>query len=266
MKIGFFDSGLGGLSVAKQVISVLPAYDYFYVGDNKNAPYGSKSQGEIYQFTRRGIAWLFEQGCALVIIACNTASAQALRRLQQEWLPQAYPNRKLLGVIIPIAQEVAAQSEGIIGVIATPATVTSKTYVKELHKINPQLKVIQVAAPELASSIEEGATKEELRALLTMYLYPFQAGGIDTLILGSTHYELIASLFSEMLRKDIHIPHAGGIVAQKLKDYLARHSEIEKKLTRGNTANYVTTGDAKAFSQLSERFLSLPIQAKQIIL
>jgi len=266
MKIGLFDSGLGGLTVAKEVISLLPQYDYLYLGDNARAPYGTRSQQEIYEFTQQGVNWLFEQGAALVILACGTASSQALRRLQQEWLPIHFPDRKLLGIIIPIAQEVAVRSKGKIGIIATPATIASQTYSKELRKIKQNLTIIQIAAPELVPLIERGAGTKEITPALGMYLIPLQQAGIDALILGSTHYQLIYTLAHELVGESVYIPHTGEIVAKKLQIYLNHHPEIETKFSKDGTQEFFTTGRASHFAELSQRFIGYSIIAKQISL
>ncbi len=264
MKIAIFDSGLGGLTVASEVFKALPSYDYLYLGDNTRAPYGIRSQQEIYNFTRQGIKWLFARGAKMCILACNTASSQALRKLQQDWLPKEFPDRKILGVIIPIAQEVSRTSQGLVGVIGTPATVLSKAYIRELRKIKPDIKIIQVAAPELVPLIEKGASEEEIRKILEAYLSPFLQASIDTLILGSTHYSLIESSFRQLLGGSIVIPHTAKIVAVSLGAYLSRHREIEEVLTRGRGRAFYTTGDPEMVKRGSERFLGEAIEPDHV--
>ncbi len=152
MKIGIFDSGIGGLVIARSLISELPQYDYVYLGDTKRVPYGDRSQKEIYEFTRQGLDFLFAQGCGLAILACNTASAQALRKIQREYLPRKYPDKKVLGVVIPTAEACAKYK--VVGILATSSTVSSKSYVTELKKLNPKINIIQQAAPLLVPLIE----------------------------------------------------------------------------------------------------------------
>lgn len=264
MKIGIFDSGIGGLTVFNEIINFLPKYDYMYFGDNARAPYGDRSQEEIYEFTRQGVRWLFRNGAKICILACNTASSQALRRLQREWLPHEFPDRKLLGVIVPIAQEVSRQSRGVVGVIATLATVASKAYIKELRKIRRDIKIIQVAAPKLVPLIEENAPTEKIRQILEVYLFPFSQAFVDTLILGSTHYPLIYPLFRELLGEKIVIPHTAAIVATSLHDYLLKHQEIEQKLTTGRGISFYTSGDPQMVKLASERFLHERIEANYL--
>lgn len=266
MNIGIFDSGMGGLTVAREVFKILPQYDYLYLGDNARAPYGNRSQEEIYEFTRQGVKWLFHNGAKICILACNTASSQVLRKLQRDWLPNEFPDRKLLGVIIPIAQEVSRQSRGVVGVIGTPATVASKAYIKELRKIRQDMKIIQVAAPELVPLIEEGAPTERIRQILETYLLPFSQALVDTLILGSTHYPLIYPLFRELLGEKIFIPHTAAIVATSLHDYLLKHQGIEQKLTTGRGRAFYTSGDPRMVKTASERFLHERIEAKHLAL
>lgn len=254
MKIGIFDSGIGGLTVFNEIARFLPQYDYMYLGDSARAPYGSRSQEEIYEFTRQGVNWLFENGALIVILACNTASSQALRKIQQEWLPSHFPERKILGVIIPIVEDTALKSKGTIGVIGTRATIASRAYIRELRKLKHDLTIIQVAIPEIVPMIESGAAQDELKRILEIPLLPLKDAHIDTLILGCTHYSLLYPLFKEMMGEAVYIPNVNEIVAQKFASYLRQHPEIEKQLTKGGSQQFFTTGDPEQFSLLSKRF------------
>lgn len=255
MKLGLFDSGVGGLSIAKSIREQLPRYDLVYLGDSKRSPYGNLTQDTIYEYTRQGITWLFGHGASLVILACNTASSQALRRLQQEWLPKAFPDRRVLGVVVPIAQEVALQSKGVIGVVGTTATITSQAYIKELRKVRPDNKIIQVAIPELTSLIERNAPSSEILALLPLYLFPLKESGVDTLILACTHYPLVKELFQEIMGQSVVIPDTGAIVARTLQEYLTRHPDIDRKLSKQASEELYATGDTQHFASLAKRFL-----------
>ena len=257
MKIGFFDSGIGGLTVLREVITLLPEYNYLYVADSKNVPYGEKSDEEVYECTKRALAYLFSKDAKLVILACNTASSQALRRIQQEWLPKSdWPDRKVLGVLIPLAEEVSERSKGLIGVIATSNTVKSGTYIKELRKINPNAQILQVAAPLLASFIENNASEEQIKDTLRMYVLPLTLAHIQSLILGCTHYPILLSEIREIMGDEVFIPNPGEIVAKKLQGYLRKHQEIEKELGRQGKQTFFTTGDPEIFRRLSARFFS----------
>ncbi|PIT90676.1 MAG: glutamate racemase [Candidatus Komeilibacteria bacterium CG10_big_fil_rev_8_21_14_0_10_41_13] len=264
--IGIFDSGFGGLTVFKEIKKVLPDYSYIYLGDNARAPYGGRSQQTIFNFTRQAADYLFNQGCQLVIIACNTASSEALRSLQQDWLPQTYPDRKLLGVIRPVV-EVAAQSSasGRIGVIGTRATVESKAYQVELREQNPDLEIFQNACPLLVPLIEEGWIKKpETRMILKKYLRPLKQEQIDTLILGCTHYPLLFAEIKKIVGKQVRVLDAPKIVADKLADYLNRHPEVESRLAKQKTVRYLTTDSSEKFATLGSKFMGQPISGEQM--
>ena len=267
MKIGLFDSGLGGLTVLFELTKFLPKYDYLYLGDNARAPYGDRSPQEIYQFTKEGVAWLFSQGATIVILACNTASCEALRRIQQEWLPQHFPNKRVLGIVIPIAQAVYAKTKGHIGIIGTRATVDSKVYVKEFHKLNPGLKIIQVAAPLLVPLLEEGAQKEKLKETLEIYLSLFQGISLGALVLGCTHYPLLIDEIRAIMGSDVFIPNVGEIVAHAFADYLSRHPEFLPEKSDGageGSQAFFTTGDAELFLRVSKHFFGTSVNAQRV--
>jgi glutamate racemase len=263
--IGVFDSGLGGLSVLKNFLSDVSGYHYIYLGDNARVPYGNKSPETIYNYTVEAVDFLFKQNCHLVIIACNTASAQALRRLQQEWLPNHYPNRRILGVIKPLAEAAANNNFKKIGIIGTVATINSETYPKEIHGLNPKLKVYGQAAPLLVPLIEDGRINNlETKLILKSYLAPLQAKKIDALILACTHYPHLENVIKKIVGKNITVPDTGKIIAASLKDYLNRHPEL--KITKTKTScDFYTTDNQKMFKDLAEKFLKQKIKSvKQV--
>lgn len=261
-KIGVFDSGLGGLTVLKYFLRDLPDYDYLYLGDNARLPYGEKSQETIYEYTHEAVDFLFAAGCNLVIIACNTASSQALRRLQQEYLPAAYPDRRILGVIRPLAEAIAGNDKiGSVGVIGTKATINSQAYGSELKKLKPELKIEQRSAPLLVPLIEEGwAHKPETKMILKKYLQPLKAKQIDALILGCTHYPFLHKEIDKIMGRRIFVPQPGEIIARSLADYLSRHEELGLKPTANPKHKFYTTDDPSLFKDLGERFLGREIK------
>ncbi len=257
--IGIFDSGLGGLTVLKDIRHQLPQYSYLYLADSARAPYGGHSKETITEFSRQAASWLFDQGCSLVIFACNTASSQALRTLQQKWLPSVDTDptkpKRILGVVRPLAEAAAQKTKGRVGVLATRATVESKAFVLELKKLSPKTKVLQNAAPLLVPLIEEGWIKRTTtRHILKGYLRPLQDANVDTLILGCTHYPLLLPIIQSLMPNKTKILHAGPVVAAKLADYLQRHSEIEKQLDQKKTIKFATTDDPMRFAEQAGRW------------
>ena len=264
--IGLFDSGFGGLTILKAFLEELPEFDYIYFGDNARTPYGNKSLKIVYEYTRQAVAFLFRQGATLIILACNTASAKALRRIQQEWLPTHYPERRVLGVAIPLAEAaVVASRRNRIGIIGTRATIESKVYEQELHKLNPALKVFARPCPLLVPLVEEGwVGKPETNMILKKYLRPLKSTAIDTL---TDHSMFMVQdrkkLRPGFLKKDItrimgkncHVLDAPGIISEKLADYLKRHPEIEKKLSRKGRRVFYTSDDSNRFKAFGETFL-----------
>lgn len=258
--IGVFDSGFGGLTVLKGFLDILPEYDYIYLGDNARAPYGEKPQKEIYRYTCEGIEFLFSKGCDLVIVACNTASAKALRKIQQKFLPKHYPDKKVLGVIIPTAEEIGDKGIKRVGIIGTESTVKSKTYIKELEKINESIKVFQKACPELVPLIEKGMAREvNTKKKIGSYLDYFKNKKIDALVLGCTHYPIIKKEIQEIMG-EMEIINPPAIIAGKLEDYLRRHKEIEKKLEKNRKRFFYTTGNPERFRELGKEFLGKDIK------
>lgn len=299
MKIGVFDSGYGGLTILQSIRQVLPEYDYIYLGDNARAPYGTHSFEVIYRYTLQAVRYLIEQDCTLVILACNTASAKALRTIQQCDLPeinakmQKCENAKIvnvLGVIRPTVEAVPAITKtGHVGILATPATVSSESYVLELEKIsNDQLQitnhpslitnvqpltVVQQACPMWVPLIEAGEhTSDGANYFIDKYLQAIlnRDPQIDTLVLGCTHYPLLSTKISQWLlengQKPIQCIAQGALVANSLADYLQRHPEYRLQLSQNGTCSYLTTENAERFSESASLFLSKPVQAQQICL
>lgn len=275
--IGIFDSGFGGLTIFKHIARTLPEYDYLYLGDNARAPYGNRSQDTIYAFTIEAVNWLFKQGCLLVILACNTASAEALRKLQQEWLPQyvevgphnggpTSQHRRVLGVIRPVVEEAVKVTKGNIGVVGTRATISSHAYTRELQKLKPDTRIIEHACPLLVPLIEEGwAAKPETKRILRQYIRPLQQK-VDTLILGCTHYPVLLDEFTRKMGKRCKVLDPGPIVSEKLKDYLVRHPEIETRLTKNGKVHFCTTDIPQRFNELGSIFFGRFVKAERIAL
>lgn len=266
--IGVFDSGLGGLTVVKELLADLPSYQLLYLGDTARTPYGNRSQAVIYDFTVQAIEYLFKQDCKLVIVACNTASAQALRKLQQEWLPQNYPDRKVLGVIRPLVETAAIESKmGRIGVVGTRSTIKSNAYERELLAQKNNVAVFQQACPLLVPLIEEGWLKRpETMKILRTYLRPLKQKKIDTLILGCTHYPLIYPLFTRVMGRKVKVLNSGKIISEKMADYLKRHPEIETTLTKGNNHRYMVTDINENFYAVAKDFLKRDIKLESVTL
>ncbi|OIO45913.1 glutamate racemase [bacterium (Candidatus Gribaldobacteria) CG10_big_fil_rev_8_21_14_0_10_37_21] len=267
--IGVFDSGFGGLAVFKEISKALPQYNYIYLGDTANCPYGNRSQTQIYQFTQQAVDFLFSQNCFLVILACNTSSCLALHIIQQEYLFKNYPSRRVLGVVVPASEEAALLTKNMkIGVIATKATVSSLAFKRELTKLNPKIKVFQQACPLLVPLIEQGKhNASETKTLLQKYLKRILKEGIDTLILGCTHYGLLEKQiqhFGNDRLQNVEVVSEGKITAKKLKDYLLRHPEIETKLAIESKLSFLTTGKVVKFKKLASLFYGKEILPKKV--
>ena len=260
--IGVFDSGLGGLTVLKYFFRDLPGYNYIYLGDNARLPYGEKSPETIYNYTREAMDFLFAAGCNLVIIACNTASAQALRRLQHEYLPAAYPDRRLLGVIRPLVEAISRQEKiKAVGIIGTKATINSNAYKLELEKLKPELRVEQHSAPLLVPLIEEGwAHKPETKMILKKYLRPLKIKQVNSLILACTHYSFLHKEIEKIMGRRILVPPPGKIIARSLSDYLTRHEELGLRPLVAPAYKFYTTDDPRLFKTWGEKFLGQKIK------
>ena len=284
MKIGVFDSGYGGLTILEQIRRQLPEYDYLYLGDNARAPYGTHSFEVIHQYTWQAVQYLFRADCSLVILACNTASAKALRTIQQQDLPQWQQSsnsklsncqiRNVLGVIRPTAEEVAIRTRnGHIGVLGTPGTVQSGSYVIELQKQRADLCIVQQACPMWVPLIENGEHLQQgADYFVDKYLRLLFAQDpmIDTLVLGCTHYPLlmpkIQAALPAIAAHKVDVVAQGEIVARSLQDYLRRHTDLAATLSRGATCTYLTTEQANKFSDSASLFLHTPINAHHVVL
>ncbi len=255
--IGVFDSGVGGLTVLKSLLKHLPDYDYVYLGDNGRAPYGNKTKKQVYKYTRQAVDFLFGQGCDLIVVACNTASALALRRIQQKYLPKKYPGKRVLGVVRPMAEAIGAlKNINEIGIIGTKATIGSHIYHIEIKKLGDKKKILSRSTPLLVPLIESGAVdKKETEEILEKYLQLFKKAKIKALILGCTHYPYLEKQISQVMGKSCQIYNSGEIVAKSLKDYLKRHPELGIKKSVHRKLKFCTTGDIKKFKKLGERFL-----------
>lgn len=266
--IGVFDSGYGGLTILKAIRELLPQYDYAYLGDNARAPYGTRSFDIVYQFTRQAVLKLFEMGCQLVILGCNTASAKALRSIQQNDLPKIAPQRRVLGVIRPTAEIVGKLTQTKhIGILATPGTTKSDSYNIEINKLWPELNVTGVACPLWVPIVENneatGAGADyfvKKRIDHILWLDP----DIDTLILGCTHYPILMPKIKQYVPDGIKIVSQGEYVAESLKDYLTRHTEIDARCTKNGTAHYYTTENAKKFKEVARIFVTDDIEVEHI--
>ncbi len=261
--IGIFDSGYGGLTVLKPILEKLPQYDYIYLGDNARAPYGGHSPENIKHFSEQAVECLFDRGAKLIVFACNTASAVALRHVQEKYLKGAEETeRKILGVLIPVAEKaVEVSNEGVVGVVGTKATIDSKAYDKEIHKINTDIKVYSKACPLLVPFIEEDwHTKPEAKSILKKYLRTLKSINLDTLILGCTHYPLMTSQFERIMGKRVVILESGETTAESLALYLDKHPEIASKLTNHGTRIFLTTDDAQSFKNFVEKHFAMKIK------
>jgi glutamate racemase len=263
-KIGVFDSGFGGLHVLQSVVQTLPQYEYIFLGDNARAPYGTRSSEIIHQFTEDAVRFLLDQGCELVVLACNTVSCDALRMIQQTVLPQIAPQKRVLGVLIPAA-EVAAEvtQNGRVGVMATALTVSSGAFIREIHRINPQIQVIQQACPLLVPIVEEGAYPNPgCTYFLHTYLKPLLDQDIDTLILGSTHYGLLASEIRKLVGPRVHVVSQAELVPAKIQQYLAAHPEMETRLTQSGGVTFFSSDLTQKVATLGSTFFGRPIEVK----
>lgn len=259
MKIGIFDSGLGGLVITKAFIRQMPEYDYVYYGDTLNLPYGDKTSGQILAYTIEAIKFLIAQECAIIIIACNTATSITLRYLQQRFIPSYSPQTKVLGVVIPTVEEALENGASNVGVIATQATVRSHIYQTELQKINPLLKVTEIAAPDLVPMIEKNDFSQA-QELTRKYAQKFN--NIQSLILGCTHYPLLKEYFRQLL-PSIKVISQDELMGSKLADYLQRHPEIERQLSRCGNYEFWVSRCNQHYRQAANRlFADITIKEK----
>lgn len=268
--IGVFDSGYGGLTILEGIRSRMPQYDYLYLGDNARTPYGTRSFDVVYEFTLQAVRKLFSLGCPLVVLGCNTASAKALRTIQQEYLPFNAPDRRVLGVIRPTAEVVGQLTKsGHIGVLATSGTIKSDSYRLEIQKLHPECHVTGLACPMWVPIIENGEhdkpgadyfVRDRIEALLAAD--PL----IDTIILGCTHYPLLLDKIRKYCPSHITLVPQGRYIAESLETYLLRHQDMDNRITRGGTCRYFTTESANEFRESASLFLREQVDAERIVL
>lgn len=268
--IGIFDSGYGGLTILHGIRQLLPQYDYLYLGDNARTPYGTRSFDVVYEFTRQAVVKLFERGCHLVILGCNTASAKALRSIQQNDLPQLDANRRVLGVIRPTAEVVGSlTSSRHVGIFATEGTIKSESYNMEIKKLFPDIQVTGVACPFWVPLVEyneadsPGAdyfVKKRIDQLMRA------DSQIDTVILGCTHYPLLLPKIHKYIPRGIRIISQGEYVANALQDYFLRHADMEQRCTKGGSVHYLTTENTEKFREQAQLFLHEPVEVEKVTL
>ncbi|MBC7587829.1 MAG: glutamate racemase [Chitinophagaceae bacterium] len=268
--IGIFDSGFGGLTVLKEIVNTLPQYNYLYMGDNARAPYGTRSFETVYQYTWQCVQWFFKQGCPLVILACNTASAKALRNIQQNNLPYVDATKRVLGVIRPTTEVIGNFTQTKeVGILGTNGTVQSNSYPIEMQKFYPEIKVFQQACPMWVPLIENnehessGAdffVQEYIDALLQ------QSPQIDTILLACTHYPLLMDKIKKYTPTKTKIISQGEIVATSLKDYLLRHPEMEQRCTKNSELKFYTTDSTEIFDKQAKIFFGKALQSKHVVL
>ena len=269
MKIGVFDSGLGGLLVLRALARELPEYDYAYLGDTQRVPYGNRSPKIVAQFLEEAVDFLFKRDCALIIVACNTASSEALRYIQQQYLPKHYPDRRVLGVIIPSVEAALAPSKNgnekltRLGVLATAGTVRSETYVAEAQKLNPRVKVYQSAAPLLVPLIENDGTRWA-EPILRSYLAPLKKNAVQKIILGCTHYPALKREIRRL--SGVPVVSQDEILPAKLKDYLSRHPEIDSRLRKQRGRELLVTDLTPAYEKLAHRWFGKNVGLQHVTL
>ena len=267
--IGVFDSGYGGLTILRQIKSLLPQYDYLYLGDNARAPYGTRSFDIVYKFTLQAVKYLFSQGCKLVILACNTASAKALRTIQQHDLPQIDPTRRVLGVIRPTVEKIGNVTHTCnVGILGTPGTIQSKSYDMEIDKMyGRKIKTFGQECPmwvplvECMESNGDGAdyfVQKYINGLMS------QCSEIDSVILGCTHYPLLINKIEKYMPANVKIIEQGAIVAESLADYLMRHPEMDIRCSKGGSVSYLTTENAEKFKGMASMFMEEDIEVSHV--
>lgn len=268
--IGIFDSGFGGLTVFKSIAQQLPQYEYIYLGDNARSPYGDHSFETVYQYTYECVEWLFAQGCQLVILACNTASAKALRNIQQLDLPKKYPDRRVLGVIRPTAEVIGKfTTRKHVGVMGTRGTISSGSYPIEINHFFPEVTVHQQSCPMWVPLIENGEhLAEGADYFVKKYVSELlrKSHDIDCILLACTHYPLLIPKIEKNLPRTINLLAQGEIVANSLVDYLKRHPEMENRLAKNNQRKFYTSGDVGAFERHAAVFLGEEIAVQKITL
>jgi len=266
--IGVFDSGFGGLTVLRELVQAMPEHDFLYLGDNARAPYGARSFETIHRYTLEAVEFLFAQGCPLVILACNTASARALRTIQQKDLPRIAPEKRVLGVLRPVVEQVGLQTRTKhVGIFGTQGTVRSLSYPLEIQKFWPELSVVQQACPLWVPLVENGELdsdgarffiERDIQALLQ------QDSAIDLVVLGCTHYPLLLQTIRSYLPEHIQLIHQGAVVAAATKEYLSRHPEMEARLGHHGRVEFCTTDSVEFFELGASHFFGGPVRAKSV--
>lgn len=265
-RIGVFDSGLGGLFTLRALVRELPIYDYVYVGDTKRVPYGNRSSKTIYEFTRQAVEYLFlQQKCKVIIFACNTASALALRRLQQEFLPSRFPDRCLLGVLVPLAEMVQEKGSRRVGVLATQSTTESHAIRREILKRIPRVAVFERAAPLLVPIIENGEIQLAPDAL-AFYLKPLIQKNIDCLVLGCTHYPILKRAIKKIVGSGVKVVSQDEFLGAKLAGYLERHPDVERSLSRGRWRIVCVTDKTSEFQKRASQWFGKKVDLRIITL
>jgi glutamate racemase len=268
--IGIFDSGYGGLTILHGIRQLLPQYDYLYLGDNARAPYGTRSFDVVYEFTRQAVIRLFEMGCHLIILGCNTASAKALRTIQQNDLPKLDPQRRVLGVIRPTAEVIGSLTHSRhVGIFATEGTIKSESYKLEIQKLFPDIQVTGVACPFWVPLVEYNeADSPGADYFVKKYIGQLlrQDPDIDTVILGCTHYPILLPKIHKYIPRGIRIVSQGEYVAEALQQYFVRHPDMEQRCTKGGQVHYLTTENPEKFKEQAQVFLNEPITVENITL
>ncbi|MCL4483199.1 MAG: glutamate racemase [Bacteroidetes bacterium] len=268
--IGVFDSGYGGLTIFKELLRQLPQYDYIYLGDNARNPYGTRSFEVVYEYTWQAVSYLFAQGCQLVVLACNTASAKALRNIQQKELPGSFPDRRVLGVIRPSVEMIPEMTKtGHVGVLGTKGTVVSESYPMEIAKISPKspISVVQEACPMWVPIVENNLIESPGAAFFVeQNLTSLFAKDplIDTIILGCTHYPLLTKVIRKFLPEGVRLLDQGPVVADKLEDYLYRHPEMELRCSKSGRCDYYTTESTQNFDLLGNLFMGSEVKSQHV--
>lgn len=268
--IGVFDSGYGGLTVLREIVRKLSQYDYVYLGDNARTPYGTRSFDTVYHYTLECVRHLFDRGCRLVILACNTASAKALRNIQQLDLPMLAPDRRVLGVIRPTTEVIGTYSRtGHVGILATRGTVTSESYLVEIEKFFPELHVVQEACPMWVPLVENGEyasagadyfVQQHIDRLMA------QSPDIDTILLACTHYPLLLDKIRQYAPQNATVLSQGGIVSDSLADYLIRHPDMEAQCSKHGQRTFMTTDSTEDFDRQATVFYGEPVQSEHLAL
>ncbi len=266
--IGVFDSGFGGISTLRGIVKRLPEYNYIYLGDNARTPYGTRSKNIVYDFSRQAVDFLFNNNCQIIIFACNTASSLALRKIQRDYIKNKYPDKRVLGVLVPAVEEAVEKTKNKkIGIIATEGTVNSMAFAKELKLVDKNIKVYQKATPLLVPFIESGEYNLDVAdVVLKNYLNVLLNHKIDTLILGCTHYGILENKIKKIIGPNINIISDKKVVPIKLEKYFLRHPEIESKFKKGGSVKFYTTDLTEKFTTLGSKFFGKKIKPRKALL